>query len=193
MAGQPGPVIDARALTPRLNAGLLLVDNVKGRKRSSYWKWKRLAVPVLAALRDVLTPRDSRSSPCGDLSYAGSNSVAGRAVLRPVQPWCHADGELPSHSGRDLLHRGHGGLGVDAASARASIAQDHGLGDQASTAYAQAIELLPMAVWHGLTADDRRLRLVAYSGLARGAAAPSQRGYVGESDRCGRSWSASTS
>ena len=25
-----------------------------------------------------------------------------------------------------------------------------------------------MAVWHGLTADDRRLRLVAYSGLARG-------------------------
>ena len=60
---------------------------------------------------------------------------------------------------------------IDAASARASIAQDHGLGDQASTAYAQAIELLAMAVWHGLTADDRRLRLVAYSGLARGAAA----------------------
>jgi hypothetical protein len=40
-----------------------------------------------------------------------------------------------------------------------------------SAAYAQAIELLAMAVWHGLTADDRRLRLVAYSGLARGAAA----------------------
>jgi tetratricopeptide (TPR) repeat protein len=60
---------------------------------------------------------------------------------------------------------------IDAASARASIAQDHGLGDQASAAYAQAIELLAVAVWHGLTADDRRLRLVEYSGLARGAAA----------------------
>jgi hypothetical protein len=28
MAGQPDPVIDARALTPRLVTGLLLVDNV---------------------------------------------------------------------------------------------------------------------------------------------------------------------
>jgi tetratricopeptide (TPR) repeat protein len=62
-------------------------------------------------------------------------------------------------------------LRLDAASAWASIAQDYGLGDQASTAYAQAIELLATAVWHGLTADDRRRRLVEYSGLARGAGA----------------------